>query len=376
MVLMQLRERRSCVVGTAHEVSFSQPSLDGESSAVSEGELLQSQLDIALLPASAPPSDVPGALLPAASSSTEAAQERAIGANATCVAYAVKPGVVRVVRVLDQQAQQNAAVCRFLLPDPPAGVAGSRVAEGLALGQEKPQFLLIRDSHGLVLIYKGRLESPAPKPSADRSPSADAERGGSSSTGMPTAGGGTDTTPPFVQLQLQLEHGRLLDAFWLPSTATQRRAGTGAAETAERDRSETAEGGSGCFFVTVQQRRVAVWSVPLLRILGVTLRRDPQKEPLLAEEAEAADCCCCVLPLEEAAAAAEGVLHDPFNVCTPSELPEVYSACCASREGCLLVGLKRRVVAAWQLQVRRTHHTTVRLESRKGQPSSSGSAKM
>lgn len=112
MLLLPLQGTKSCVfMEEAEEALFPEgPSeVDEYGAPTSCGECGASQLDIALLPASASLPSSPGVNL---SSSPADAPPRALGANATCVAYAVRPGVVRVVRVLDHQALEAASVCR------------------------------------------------------------------------------------------------------------------------------------------------------------------------------------------------------------------------------------------------------------------------
>lgn len=113
MLLMQLEHPRSCIyLGFEHASIF--PRLPSDADALGEcGDPYtrdDAKIDIALLPASASFPAVSGG---AAGADGEAfGSQRAIGANATCVTYAVKPGVVRVVCVLDQGAQQNAPLYR------------------------------------------------------------------------------------------------------------------------------------------------------------------------------------------------------------------------------------------------------------------------
>lgn len=134
---------------------------------------------------------------------------------------------------------------------------------------------MLADIHGLAVVYKRKVDSSAAQAGAHSAPT-DTEGAPQGLSGQEGGALGvpTDTATPFVQLQLDLQkHGPLLDAFWLPPLQQQQQeAGGGAAEDTKTE--------GGCFFVTVQQRRVAVWSVPLLRILAITLRREPQAEPL------------------------------------------------------------------------------------------------
>lgn len=110
MLLLPLRGPKSCVLMAEEEESaFSEspPDVDEYGVPTPNAASRGYQLDIALLPASAtPPPASPGP--PGAT----VVPPRALGANATCVAYAVRPGVVRVVRVLDHQALEAASVCR------------------------------------------------------------------------------------------------------------------------------------------------------------------------------------------------------------------------------------------------------------------------
>lgn len=116
MLLMQLEHARSCIyLGVEHEEIF--PELHADADAFGECAVScpgdDAKIDIALLPASASFPAVPG--VPDAAGDVFGSQ-RAIGANSTCVTYAVKPGVVRVVCVLDQGAQQSAPLCRVRGP--------------------------------------------------------------------------------------------------------------------------------------------------------------------------------------------------------------------------------------------------------------------
>ncbi|KAL8271445.1 hypothetical protein Esti_004646 [Eimeria stiedai] len=353
MLLMELKHAKSCVyLGPEHASIFSthssgvQTPRDGDAGAHS-ALTDNTRIDIALLPAATSSLAASGALA-AAPNSMFFASERAVGANATCVTYAVKPGVVRVVCVLEQDAQQNATLYRVTLPDPPPGFTGPRVATGLSLCQEKPHFLLTRDQHGLVNVYKRRLDaSPANWPPAEGPASANAEADAEAPAAAAAAAcGAADGTAPFLQLQLQPEHGSLLDAFWLPPMAQESEGG----EVRASPEKLNTEG--GCFFVTAQEHRVTVWSLPLLRSLAVTLRRQPH--PVLAYEAEAADCCCCVLPLREAAAAARTGPPDYFSLHSSNATEvRVHSVCCAAKQGCLVVGLGGRLVSAWRLRLQR-----------------------
>ncbi|KAL8437381.1 hypothetical protein ACSSS7_000976 [Eimeria intestinalis] len=353
MLLVELEHAKSCVfLGPEHASIFSTQSSGvqtpkGGDAGAHAALTDNTRIDIALLPAalsSLAASGVP----PAAANSMFFASDRAVGANATCVTYAVKPGVARVVCVLEQDAQQNASLYRVTLPDPPPGFSGPRVATGLSLCQEKPHFLLARDQHGLVNVYKRRVEPSPPKgPPAESPPSANGEGGPEAPAGAAAAGGGgsADGTAPFLQLQLQPEHGSLLDAFWLPPMAQESEEGKASAGELHTE--------GGCFFVTAQEHRVTVWSLPLLRSLAVTLRRQPH--PVLAHEAEAADCCCCVLPLREAATPARIGPPDYFSLNSSSNAApvRVHSVCCAAKQGCLVVGLGGRLVSAWRLRFQR-----------------------
>lgn len=155
------------------------------------------------------------------------------------------------------------------MPDPPIGAASPRLAAGLSLCQEKPQFLLTRDQYGLVIVYKRKMDQSPGKGLPESPVAAEPE-------GPPVASGGSlGASVPFVELQLQLEHGPVLDSFWLPPMPQ----GRDGRENKDLSSMEKTEG--GCFFVTVQQRRVAIWSVPLLRSLAVTLSRHPNEDALL-----------------------------------------------------------------------------------------------
>lgn len=165
----------------------------------------------------------------------------------------------------------------MLLPSPPPEAAFPRSAVQISLCQEKPYLLLLTDNYGLIVLYKKKADTTSPQGPQGPHPPTEAEGAPSPS---PVGGPGhtADSAEPFVQLQLDLQqHGPLLDAFWLPPLQQQQelqQEGPGAA-AAEAEKTE-----GGCFFVTVQRHRVAVWSLPLLRILGVTLRRELQTEPL------------------------------------------------------------------------------------------------
>ncbi|KAL8434042.1 hypothetical protein Efla_001514 [Eimeria flavescens] len=354
MLLMELKHAKSCLyLGPEHEPILSllpsgvQTSVETPSG-LQPSPVDNTKIDIALLPAAASVAAASG--VSSAADARFFASERAVGANATCVTYAVKPGIVRVVCVLEQDAQPNAALYRVTLPDPPPGSSTPRVATGLALCQEKPQFLLTTDQHGLVNVYKRKLEPvPSKGPLGEAPPAtpAAAEADAEAPSAAPAASGAADGAEPFLQLQLQ--HGPLLDAFWLPPMREFSEGSEGPPV------GEEAQTEGGCFFVTVQRHRVTVWSVPLLRSLAVTLRRQP--DPVLAHEAEAADCCCCVLHLEDAAAvaAARGGLQGAFSLTmSGSGIPvTVHSVCCAAKEGCLIVGLAGRLVSVWRLRLQR-----------------------
>lgn len=190
---------------------------------------------------------------------------------------------------------------QVLLPPPPLGSRGPRAAAHVSLCQEKPHFLLLADNLGLVVVYKRKTDSPSGQ-TAGQSVPTDTEgvpQGPSNQAGG-AVGVPTDTASPFVQLQLNLqEHGPLLDVFWLPALPQQQQqdSGGGAAE-------DTKVAG-GRFFVTVQRHHVAVWSVPLLRILAVTLRKNPQSEPVKVR------CTCTCICTDPCPTCVTASLHMP-----------------------------------------------------------------
>lgn len=116
LLMMRIEHDKSCVfLGPEHAGLF--PEVPTRSEAPEEADSDDeaalgdtSTIDIALLPASASLPAVSGVSPPA--DAPVSSSQRAIGANATCVTYAVKPGVVRVVCVLEQDAQQNASLYR------------------------------------------------------------------------------------------------------------------------------------------------------------------------------------------------------------------------------------------------------------------------
>lgn len=347
MFLLELGHAKSRIYfGPEHECLFSETYSATGKSAVdgAPNPPGEKTVDIALLPSFQSQS---GALGIPTSNRGPDDEQRAVGASPTCVTYGVKPGVARVVCVVDHEAHPNPTCYRVQLPDPPEGCGIPRITTGLTLCPEKQRFLLARDQYGMVAVYKRR-------------PSAEGESGTDafvSTDSEETSTKDSNDTMLFIRLQLDLGQGQLLDARWMPPMP-QRREGAGDGTLVEEERTE-----GGCYFVTVQQHKVAVWSLPLLRSLIVTLRRHPGEDFISAQEAEATDCCCCVLPLEEAASAAKGPSCDPFSVNKSVGPPNVRCICFAPKEGCLLVGMADRTVSAWRLHVDRNGVQRARLQA-------------
>lgn len=116
MFLLELKHAKSRIyLGPEHEHLFSDtysaeamPEKSGVDGAL-QGE---KTIDIALLSSFQCQSGIPGVPISEGAPDDE---QRALGASPTCVTYAVKPGVARVVCVVDQEAQPNPTCYRVRL---------------------------------------------------------------------------------------------------------------------------------------------------------------------------------------------------------------------------------------------------------------------
>lgn len=170
-------------------------------------------------------------------------------------------------------------VCEQLpLPPPPKPSVFPRVARGIRICQQKPEFLAVFDQYALCAVYKrgGASARPLAENVSQQQPP------------------GSECAAPFVLLAHDRELGDLLDVFWLPAAARH------ASDEAGGDRAQEEDSGGGSgkdaegldsteaaahAFVSLQRSALVLWSLPLLRYASVTEQKGADAAPEMVRSA-------------------------------------------------------------------------------------------